>query len=357
MKEHENQQEKYTPIRSIAEAEQRLSAWDSNNESTADFPNFIINAINNQTEVQLIYGDSDDYHNLAAEFARKDLYKHAESAAIKGTEKYRYNVDLLADVVKYGSQSQDWDACKGAYDRLRSISFRKWTWRCFTFSIDYHLDLIENSDPSNEEKYTREVYELITAYKQLNNERAWVAEAELLLSKGERNKAIDTLKNAIQTVCVSPQSCLRLSDLLLEDGKYSEVIRYSAIGLRATAQEQPSASNGYLLYISALAKDAIIHQEEVEIINDGVRKPNKGFSNIAAVKSALLDYETAKQLLQGRPIYLQNIVQREAILQAKSGVSNYETKSRFGHTFVEQYKKHLRKKKQVDIDSDVELRD
>ena len=353
MQDNNTKQEKYTPIRSIADAEQRLSAWNPNNESTTDFPNFILNSVNTQTSGQFIFGNSSEYHNLASEFARNDLYKHAESIAIAGAEKYRYNADLLADIIKYGAQSQDWESCKKAFARLCSLDYKKWSWRCYTFSTEHILDLIEINESDKEEEYIQEAKKLIDSYKLLNDERAWVADAELYLSKGERNSAIETLKDAVKTVPVAPQCCLKLSDLLLEDGSYTEVIKYSAIGLRATAQDQPSASNAYLLYVSALAKDALIHQEELTQQCSSNKEEKKGFSNIDAVKSALLDYRTAKQLFQGRAIYVNNIKQRETILKAKSGIEDFDDDSDTKHYLAEQFVKQLLDKTDGNDDSSV----
>ena len=106
--------------------------------------------------------------------------------------------------------------------------------------------------------------------------------------------------------------------MLLEDGAYEDVIKFSSMGIRGTAQDQPSASNGYLLYASALAKDALIHKEALE--SNGEIK-NKGYNNLDAVRDALTDYRIAMALLN-KPIYVQNIRQREVILRAKSGLDS-----------------------------------
>ena len=324
---------KYKPIQSISDAEQRLINWNPDVESSADFPNFIINSLmdsidKDKPDKPVIIGNSSQFHNLSSEFARKGLYKHAEQVAAIGVRRYKYNADLLADIVKFGADSQEWDACKKAYDRLCSIDFKKWTWRCFTFSIDYLLNYMEVSEPDEAETISTEIKGLISAYKELKDERAWVAEANLLLAEGLRSEAIASLKEGVENVAVSPQCCLKLADLLLEDGEYAEVIDYSAIGIRATAQDQPSASTAYLLYISALAKDALIHQEAQKLQvqkSEGINTDdhNLGFYNLTAVKDALLDYDTAKQLFrETRPIYVNNIIQREIILKAKSGIGS-----------------------------------
>lgn len=309
------EKEKYSPILSISDAEQQLCAWKREDKEKEDFPIYIAKSIQGSSD---IYGTADEYHNLSSEFARKDLYKCAEIVAGKGAERYKHNVDLLADVIKFGSQSQDWDICETAYKRLDGIKYEKWTWRAFTFVIEYLMDKMEilGEDEKEEEIY-KKIYAHIDAYKKLNDERAWVAEAELNIKYGKRSEAIATLKTGIDNIQVAPQCCLKIIDLLLENGSYEEVIKYSAIGIRGTAQDQPSASNGYLLYTSALAKDALINEEEIE---NGEGVIGKGFHNFEAVKSALVDYEIAKQLLYGRSQYIYNINQRMLILKVKSGI-------------------------------------
>lgn len=318
--QEEFEKSKYSSIRSVDDAEKRLSSWDPNNKSTEDFPNYVVDCFDKDSN---IFGTSSEYHNLSSEFARKSLYKHAEIIAGKGASKYKYNVDLLADIVKFGSQCQDWEHCRDAYERLLSIEYKKWSWRTFTFVIDYLFDKMELSD-QDEATSINEIEKLIANYKKLNDERAWVAEADLFLKQGKRKAAIESLKNGVKKVAVAPQCCIKLSDLLLEDGEYKEVIKYSAIGIRGTAQDQPSASNGFLLYASALAKDALIHKEEIENINKETPDTGKGVHNLIAVKDALMDYRIAKQLLQGRTIFLSNITQREIILKVKSEIDSEE---------------------------------
>ncbi len=345
---HEN----FKALRSISDAEKRLTDWDPDDNSE-DLPTFIINSISNgekQSELRII-GNSSQYHNLASEFARKSLYRYAAEVARIGVIQYKYNVDLLADLIKYSSQYQAWDASKKAYDRLREISFEKWTWRCFTFSIDYLFDLIEVSELDQTNTIIKEIELLIAAFKNLKDERAWVAEADLNLKKGKRKQAIASLKNGIKNVVVSPQCCIKLGDLLLEDGIYDEVVKYASIGIRATAQDQPTASVAYLFYISALAKDARIHKEAQEEKMASCDSDGIGFQNISAVKDALLDYSTAKRLFMGtRNTYQNNIDQRVSILKAKSGMESIDEENSFNKMIAESLvEKMLQKNSDGDI--------
>lgn len=310
----EEQKPSFPPIASIADAENRMELV-----GNSDIAEFILQSIEDDDrnpEGRSIFGSADEYHNLASEYARRRLYNGAESVAAFGAALYKFNVDLLADIVKYGSQAQDWDNCRKAYDRLQEIEKKKWNWRTFTFAIDYLISLLDVSDMATSVNLGKEITNLVKDFKKLNDERAWLAEADYLLYTGDRKKAIIALKDAIAKVKVVPSVCLKLADLLLEDGEYDDVIETAAKGIRSSAQDQPSVNTGYLVYISALAKDAIIHNEALQYGGD----PNRGFNNLSMVEAALTDYEIAERLLNRR-VYLDNIRQRVLILSFKSGLN------------------------------------
>ncbi|WP_336595683.1 hypothetical protein [Bacteroides acidifaciens] len=304
---------------SISEANRELEKWTPNITEDQELPQKILNAIEADTE-GTICGSADDYHNLASEYARKGFYAMAATIAVAGASRYTYNIDLLADIIKYSCDSQRWNNCKKAYERLCTMNKKLWNWRAFTFSINYLIDRCSTEELLVREVTYNEALALSKEYKEssLQDERAWVAEAELFLMENEVEKAIQTLVDGVAQVGVAPQCCVKLSDIYLKRGEYENVIKYSAIGARATAQEQPSASIAYLYYVSALAKDALIHQAAREQDNGTV----DGFCNHDAVNDALIDYEIAEKifLIKHQSSYLQTIRARRIILQKKSGI-------------------------------------
>lgn len=322
---------------SVSDAEQQLVHWSPIDPTEKDLPTQIVEVIDSEDDGTKVTGTAAEYHNLASEYARKDLYDYARIVAIAGTRKYKYNVDLLADIVKFGSQSQAWESCKKAYDRLQDIGKKKWTWRTYTFAIDYLQSRMEQEDVESAKKTYAEAMKLSESYKDLRDERAWVAEAELYLLEGETDKAITTLKDGVKQIAVAPQCCLKLTDLLLERGQYHDVVKYAAIGARGTAQEQPTASTGYLYYVSALAKDALIHQDAL----DNPDVSGKGFLNSEAVSDALLDYDIAKSLMSDRPIFYNTIRQRTTILTMKSGLTTTQTESHGREKLAQELLHHL----------------
>lgn len=308
-------------IYSISDANDKMREWNPETAESEQLPRDIVaSLIEDENNKKSIAGLADEYHNLCSEYARKRLPALALKVAILGTKRYPQNVDLLADVIRFGGESVKWDACKKAYERLQGIPKQMWNWRAFTFTIDYLKARYSTEQEAEKETTYKAALELAEAYKQSNlcDERAWVADAELKLIKNQIAEAIDTLEDGIKTVAVAPQCCLKLADLYLEQGKYEKVIHYAAIGATVTAQEQPSTSIGYLYYISGLAKDALIHKEALEKPDDA----QAGFRNLARVQGALSDYDIAETLFRAekRVAYLGTIWMRETILKKKSGI-------------------------------------
>lgn len=328
----------FSPIVSITDAEARMIEWDK----SSSLPDFILDSLEkdnerSETAERIIFGSADEYHNLASEFARNSLYKGASIIASYGAMLYKFNVDLLADIIKFSSKTQDWASCEKAVDRLETIPRARWGWRAFTFLIDYLFDRLEVSSPNRYAALEKEIMQYIAAYKKIGDERAWVAESKLYLLRGQREKAVNILMQGVEAIRVVPQISVRLSDLLLQDGRYEEVIKYAAIGIRSTAEDQPSANTGYLIYVSALAKDAIIHEEDYNHPAD----PEKGFSDKEKICSALTDYEIARDLLRrSNPIYIANIEQRIKILKKKSGMVDRDTETP-NETVVRNFLTHL----------------
>lgn len=257
-----------------------------------------------------IVGDNADYHNLAATYARLDDYISAFSIVNKGLIQFPFDVDLLADAVKYGSKCGKVEESKKCLSILLSRPFEYWNWRTFTFVIDFYLLSITWEDPKTIDDTLQEALKIAKQYQKLTptEERGFVAEAEIYLASSNTKKAIATLENAIYNHddMLTPQCCIKYADILAERGEFQKVIEVCTRGLIDTAQDQPTARTGYFCYLSALAKDALIHRsgdfEEKRVID------------------AYTDYRTAYKLLKSTPGYIENILNRTEILSAKSGI-------------------------------------
>lgn len=202
--------------------------------------------------------DADDYHNKACVYARTGKLKKAIEVCLKGLKYFPRNVDLLADIIQYSSESGDWEAAAKYYGMLRkTIPFHRWNWRAFTFSTRYLLD----EDPIENEAECRM---LISNYKKYipYEERICMVESELEEALGNRDRSMQVLEEAIATRSNASQCALRLMDMQMNRGMFAEAVHTANYGIAASAEAQPSINMPYLCYLRALAKDHLLQRKE-----------------------------------------------------------------------------------------------
>lgn len=271
-----------------------------------------------------ILGDCADYHNLATAFSRADDYLTAFLLVEKGLGQFPYNITLLADAVYYGSNCNEYEKCEQYIATLKKRPLGLWNWRAFTFLIDYYMgksDWVE--DTQTLFAFTDEALELALSYQQVlpTEEKAYMAESKVrslreryYLATLDHDKAqtehelcdAALLKAINAKTFPAVQCCLRYADRLFEQQRYEEVIGICERALQY-GEDQPSARLGYFLYLSAQAKDALIHQE-------------KAYADTARIQSAFDDYEAAYRSMDNLT-YQNNIETRAIILSTKSGVA------------------------------------
>lgn len=202
--------------------------------------------------------DADDYHNKACGYARKGNLKSGIEVCLKGLKYFPRNVDLLADIIQYSSESGDWSTAAKYYGVLRkTIPFHRWNWRAFTFSARYLLD----EDPVENEAECRM---LISNYKKYipYEEKICMVESELEEALGNRERSMQVLEEAIATRSNASQCALRLMDKQMDRGMFEEAVHTANYGMAASAEAQPSINMPYLCYLRALAKDHLLHKKE-----------------------------------------------------------------------------------------------
>ena len=72
---------------SVSDAEQQLVHWSPIDPTEKDLPTQIVEVIDSEDDGTKVTGTAAEYHNLASEYARKDLYDYARIVAIAGTRK------------------------------------------------------------------------------------------------------------------------------------------------------------------------------------------------------------------------------------------------------------------------------
>ena len=234
-------------------------------------------------------GSAHDFHNFAVGLARRDEYLLACRVLECGLECYPKNVDLLADYLQYGVSCNKFDECKRIYKTLIKIPRRRWTWRGFAFLVDYLQFLIDRSDSDKDiDAREKEMLDIVRDFKELfpYSEEPYRTEANVCQTLNMPDKEADVLKTALENVKVAPKCALRFADLLFDRGLYEEATSAIQRAISDATQTQTSVNEGYLYYLSALCKIAIMQRSkslQKSAIEEAVKDVYSDF-NIALTK-------------------------------------------------------------------------
>ena len=161
--------------------------------------------------------------------------------------------------------------------------------------------LAENNIREIRERYFRIASEEVKQ-QDPNEATKWLECAEM-----ERSKAEECLEYAIYNEQFAATACcLKLADIRFDRKEYEKTIEICNKAL-STPQSQPSARNGYFLYLIAMSEEAILFK-------------NERFGDEAHVLKCYQDYIGAYRCNRDRPGYLSNIRDRMSIIEAKSGI-------------------------------------
>lgn len=138
-----------------------------------------------------VLADDEDYHNLAVDYARLNLYDCALWILERGL-KEAPSSDLLADKILYGAESGQHELCEEAYASLIHLDKGSWGWRAYSFTIKYYLKKVKSlrkgKTRDNLKAKTYALVEEFISYAQLNPEdaadRAYFEKASLVKQLG-----------------------------------------------------------------------------------------------------------------------------------------------------------------------------
>lgn len=240
----------------------------------------IIRHIVDRVVTQKISGDQSDYHNLAAELARNNLYDDACRVCEVGIACLGGDVDLLADWVNYATKIGKYDEALIAIHKLNDISYNLWNWRAFDFIIDYYLSV---GDLKEANKLACDFVEWMPY-----EDRAYFTQANILrLLYGKKEgtiKEIEVLQHAVSLKINCPLCANRLAEIMCDIGQLKDALEYINLALKELAQEQPSINYAYVIYKRALIYDRLYYQYQCEFQSDDEHK---------WAYLAYRDYETA----------------------------------------------------------------
>ena len=255
--------------------------------------------------------DQDDFHNIAVDLARHSHTELAIKVLDCGLKHYPRNVDLLSDYIHYGKTCGLWEDCKVKFDTLLKIPMHRWTWRGFSFSIDYLIDLFDQDISQEEEEInTRLMNEIAENFVKYfpNDENSRISMSDVHKFCRRVEQSINVLKDALDTLKIAPRCALRYADILFEQGDFANALSVIRRGIRDAAQTQSGVNLGYMYYLSGLCK--ISNHDELQ-----------GKMSKEEVFDIYCDFNIAARELSSNESYKSVIQSQTKVLKDKTGIA------------------------------------
>lgn len=231
-------------------------------------------------------GTSDDFHNFCVALAKYGEYDLACKVLDKGLEAYPRNADLNSDYLLYGIKCNRLEQCERAYETLLKIPRRRWTWRSFSFAIDYYDYLAEACETDEElDEKEAQMLEIAEDFRKKfpYSEEPYRAKANIYKNMNMQEEEFAILDEALKSVKVAPKCALRFADILFERGMYEEAEEAVRRGIDDAMQTQTSVNEGYIYFLSGLCKIAISQRNKEEMSEEKVNEIFSDF-NLALSK-------------------------------------------------------------------------
>ena len=196
-------------------------------------------------------GGADDFHNFTVSISKiSGDNRSALQIAEQGLKLHRDNTDLLADAILYGRNCGERDDCATWYKKLLTIDQSAWTWRAFSFSIDYLLDEYASKKTTSDE-----IQKLVSAYQMYkpDEEDAWLSEYDFYNSTNNRSKGLEALNTADAKFRFCPKCWLRLADIKMDDGLYDEAEPFIK-KLKRNPKSGESVNMSYVFLLDGLCR-------------------------------------------------------------------------------------------------------
>lgn len=289
----------------IGEAERKIKEYlyDENDEALYEMINDILSQ-------EKVVGSADDFHNLAVDFSRRDDYETACNILDEGLKRFPKSVDLLADYLQNGINCDRDKLCKEYFCRLQKIPMMRWTWRGFSFGIDYMKSLADNIETEEElMKWKEEMLDLANNYYKYfpDSEDTFLVKADIYQYFNDREKETEILDEALKKIKSCPKCSLRLADIFFNKGEYKQALGYIEKCKYGAVQTQEKINQGYMYYLSGLCKAAEIHETGL-------------YDNENMIKDIYTDFSIAEKLKMSFSSYKKVMERQIYILELKSGI-------------------------------------
>lgn len=215
-----------------------------------------------------ICGDADDFHNFSIMILKiASDYETAFEIVEVGLKVHSSDTDLLADAIRYTRNCGKETESRDYYGRLLEIDYSQWTWRAFSFVIDYLLDGFGDGNST----YDKQL-ELVQQYQKYYpyEEDAYYSEYEIYNQNNEDQKAVGILKSVVEKMKFCPKCWMRYADIMIDRGEYEEARKYIRC-LRIYPHSSDSVNMAHVYYLDGLCRSiAVLSQEdfnEIEVKN------------------------------------------------------------------------------------------
>lgn len=289
---------------SVGEAEKKAREL-IDEDNTEELYELAYKLLNQET----VYGSEIDFHNFALNYSKKCAYDLACEILEKGLKQFPRSVDLLADYLQVGINCNRLAQCEEYFNTLFQIPKIRWTWRGFSFSIDYLLylsnSLSEDELPSMKEKMLSLADEYHAFFS--TDEDPYICKADIYEFFNDRKAVKEILSDATNIIIVCPKCSLRLSDMLFEEGDYDKSLAVLSKCLYQSIQTQDSVNHGYLYYLSGLCKTVLLLKDA-------------SFQDKDRVLDIYHDFSIAQKSGLQHAAYLRVMRRQIDILEIRSGV-------------------------------------
>lgn len=249
----EQKETAFEGLRDVGQAEDILNRFQRENPNEeskiAELLDELLDALLSSQE--MLTGSADDFHNFSVSISKisSDNY-WAHHIAKLGLILHADNTDLLADAILYGKNCGERKDCSEWYKRLLQIDKTAWTWRAFSFSIDYLLE-----EYASKQVDQKDILQLVKEYQKYkpNEEDAWLSEFDLYNYTNNRERGMDALIEADRRFKLCPKCWLRIADIKMDEGEYDEAEKYIK-KLKRNPKSGESVNMSYVFLLDGLCR-------------------------------------------------------------------------------------------------------
>lgn len=232
--------------------------------TTSEYREFMLQVLQKKT----LTGAAEDFHNLAVELSRKNLYELACRVLEIGLsmKQYSMDVDLLADYLVYGIKCNKESQCEKYFQLLSQIPKRRWKWRAFDFAVDYLQQKAERILDNDElDTAIESMLEIAKSYRHYfpKSEGSYVVEAQIYRFVNDFDKEEQVLKESVTNIKRAPQCNLRLADNAFARGDYELSRRYLHGAKMAGFGRQSRINMCYVFYLDVMCLISILQSKEI----------------------------------------------------------------------------------------------